>query len=294
MTAKDGWGIDDVRQRCRDLRAVLAESPELATAEDLAAYWPGGAQNTVVGRGGWYYCYACYVGMVWQMKYLEGGEVREADAAIIRQAILEAFREKPVMVELVGSGPHGNPATVGVYPTSFDTLSLIDEIDAQVRWLLERLLWLEGQWGAKAALKYPEVLREVTELQLTLAWIVTTPGCGAPFNPADGLPPLPDEARRYDPLDVLNILRAHHTVHRKRLELITGSLRRTGGTAPSWATLAVGAAKALQQPIEHLMRNRSLPAWLAQAAISWDAEREARESAPQPAAAATAPQFEDT
>ncbi len=290
MHAKDGWGIDEVRRRCRDLREVLVASPELCTPEDLAAYWPGGVENRTGGRGGWTYCYAMYVAFLFRSKTTPDQD--EQSDLVEQQATLDAFREKPVTVELVGVGPHGTPATIAVYPKSFDTLSLIDEIDAQCKWLAERLVWLEKQWGAEAALKVPEAMRELTELHLTIVWILTHPGASAPFNPATGLPDLPPEARLYDPLDVLRICQAHHQVNRKRIGIVVGSIRQSGGKGQaSWTTLAVGAAKALRQPIETLMRNRSLGAWLAQAAITWDAEREAQESA-QPAAAA-APQFED-
>lgn len=259
---------------------MLADSPEICTAEELADYWPGGSENRNLGRGGWTYCYASYVRILGRLEKIDLGGM---DEEVTRQATLDAFREKAVPVQLVGQNDHGEPATVAVYPKSFDTLSLIDELDALCRWLAERLIWLEKQWGAEAAQKVPDAMRELTELQLTMVWIATTPGSGAPFDPATGIPDLPADFRRYDALDVILILKAHHEVNRKRISIITGSLRAGGSSGPaSWATLAVGAAKALRQPIEHLMRNRSLGAWLAQAAITWDAEREAHERA-QPA-----------
>jgi hypothetical protein len=271
--------LRDVRQRCEELKAVLVDSPDVCTAEEIADYWPGGSENKQTDFLGWLFCHANYVRLWGRVENLDG-EHDAADAATIQQATLDAFREKPVTVELVGPGEHGTPAHVAVHPKSLDTLTLIDELDAMCRWLAERLLWLEKRWDAEAALKVPEALRELTELQLTMVWIAITPGCGAPFDPSTGLPDLPPNFRRYDALDVMLILKAHHQVNRNRISIITGSLRQTASTGPaSWATLAVGAAKALRQPIEHLMRNRSLGAWLAQAAITWDAEREAQERA---------------
>lgn len=279
MGARDGWGVDDIRRRCIELKEVLVSSPELCTAEDIAAYWPGGAENRMAARGGWIYCYAMYVAFLFRSKATP--DQAEEDEAAAHQATLDAFREKPLVVELVGTGPHGAPATVSVYPKSFDTLSLIDEIDAQAKWLTERLLWLEKQWGVEAALKVPEAMRELTELHLTIVWILTHPGCEAPFTPGTELPPLPAEFRRYDPLDILLICRAHHAINRQRIAIVVNTIRKTGGGEgkASWATLAVGAAKALQEPVERVMRNRSLGAWLSQAAITWDADREAQERA---------------
>ena len=66
--ARDGWGVDDVRERCRDYREVLADAPECCTAEELAAYWPGGKENPYPGRGGWLYCYGTYRAFLWKLK----------------------------------------------------------------------------------------------------------------------------------------------------------------------------------------------------------------------------------
>lgn len=273
--------LRDVRQRCDELKAALEDNPDVCTPGEIADYWPGGSENKNEGFLGWLYCHANYVRLWGRVEHLDGAS--EVDEATVHQATLDAFREKPVTVELVGHDTHGQPTTVAVYPKSYDTLSLIDELDALAKWLAERLVWLEKQWGAEAALKLPEAMRELTELHLTMAWILTHPGAGTPFDPGRGLPGLPADARLYDPLDIALICKAHHDVNRRRIGVIVGSLRQSGGAAPvSWTTLAVGAAKALQQPIEQLMRNRSLGAWLAQAAITWKAEQDAQERARPP------------
>lgn len=280
MAGSNGWGRRDIRRRCQDLREVLAASPELCRAEDLDAYWPGGRENRLPAPGCWIYCFALYVAFLHRLQDQPSTSHEE-----IQRAALDAFRDKPVAVELVQQGPDG-PVSAMVYPKSYDTISLVDEIDGNVRWLLDQIEQLGQRWGAEDQLHRAEAMREVTELQLTQAWIATHPGVGAPFDPAGPLPRVPDSVRSWDPLDLLTILRGYMEVNRNRNAVICSSLRPAGGGAPvSWATLSVAAAKTLHQPVEHLLRNRSLGAWLAQVTLTWSAERDAQDdaaSAPSP------------
>jgi len=275
-----GWGVRGIRERCRDLRATLADAPDLCSPEELTAYWPGGEENLLPSPGCWIYCFQQYGA------FLRRGETKESDddGAAAQQAALDAFREKPVAVQLVQRAEDGTPQWISVYPKSFDTLSLIDELDGNRRWLVDRYERLGRRWSADDELCRQEILREDTELALTICWILTTPGCSAPFDPAAVPADIPDDVRRLDSPDLINILRAHREVNQQRIDVIATWIRSLGaggtsGKALSWATLATGAAKSQGQLVEHLLRNRSMGAWLAQAAVTWSEERQAAEAA---------------
>jgi hypothetical protein len=260
------------------LRSFLEAAPHLCTREELEAYWPGGAENQLPPEGRWIYCLMQYAAF-WRRS--ERGAVTEADLDAAGCAALDAFREKPIVVELV-ERDNGTPRTVSVYPKSFDTLSLIDEIHGNILWALAKIMELENHWTAENEMRRQEYHREVTELHLTQCWILTHPGCEAPFNPSSDLPPLPDTFRSWYELDILNVLKAHHTLHQERIGLICRALRGQGspsGRPASWETLATAAAKGQGTVVEHLLRRRSFGAWLAQAAVTWQAEADAAAAA---------------
>lgn len=289
MSRRSEWGSRANQKRCEALRTVLRDAePPLCSADELAAYWPGGAENHVRDpQGRWVYCYAQYSSFLRRGEKFDAASEAETEAA--KQAALDAFRDKPINVELVQRADDGRPRTVAVYPKSFDTLSLIDEIDGNIRWAYAEIEKLGQQWNGANALRLSDLSREATELHLTQCWILTHPGCGAPFDPAQDMPPLPASQRIYEPLDVINVLRAHHNLHRTRIDLICRWLRTsvTSGeeSGASWTTVASAAAKGQQAPVEHLLRSRSFPAWLAQSMVAWKGESDAAEKAKQRMAA---------
>lgn len=259
-----GWGRRDLKARCRELRELLAAAPHLATPAELADYWPGGAQNKLPPDGQWVYCYAQYSAL-WRRTERSDPTAEDQDRS--RAALLDAFREKPLAVELVARQADAVPQTVFVHPKSLDTLELIGELHGIILWLLAQITRAEEHWSAEDALRRSDLQREVTELHLTQCWILTHEGCEAPFNPAQDLPPLPARFRAWHEVDLLNVLRAHHTLHQQRIDLICRILHGRGtatGEPASWDTLVTVAARRQRMPAEHLMRRRSFGAWLAQ------------------------------
>lgn len=269
--AQDGWGLRDIQERCREYREELAEQPELCTAEELAAYWPGGEENPGTGRGAWFYCYGN------MLRFLGRSELqdREADESKGEQAAIEAARELPLAVDL-----QDQPGkTISVYPKSFDALSLIDELDLGGRWLGARVVALEQEDSAGAVMAAQDGKRGVTEIAELIAWIVTTPGPGTPYPAESEPPPIPDHIRALSPIDLVRIAAAHLQVNRTRIALIVSLLQGRGerNERVSWSTIAAHAADNLGQPIEHLLKNRSHGAWIAQFVLKCRAQMEEAE-----------------
>src|SRR5690348_13232097 len=91
---RDAWSASEIKERCRGMRQTLTVRA-LATPEEIAAYWPGGAENQEKGKGGWIYCYANYVG------FLRRAEARKPTSATADRVMLEALRGEPARLELV-------------------------------------------------------------------------------------------------------------------------------------------------------------------------------------------------
>lgn len=269
--------VSGLRRRCVAYRAHIGEHG-LATDQEIRDHWPGGAENSEPGLGGWVYCYGSY------RAFLLRGE-RHAEEPTPDEAgqevALEAMREKALPVDFP-AGWDGPDLTA--HPKSYDTLTLIDEIDYNILCLLAGAEALKGKDGAETPLRYGDLLREISTLHQTIAWIACTEGPGAPFPPAG---PLPDEIpapfRDLDPVAIVSVLKTFHQVNRDRLQIISGILHRlpSSGQPASWATLAVHAAKQFGQPVEHLLRNRSLASWLGQLAVLSVAEYEAAQRRPE-------------
>lgn len=259
------------------------------TREELDDYWPGGAENKLTGRGAWIYCWARYNAYLDRTK----SSASDVDQDAVEQAALKAFRDEPKEVELVRPLPDGSPY-LACHPKSPTALALLDSIEEEIRWLLERIEWLQKRWEQEAPEKTGEAFRVLTQLELYAVWVSTTEGPGIPFNPAGVWPDLPPELIQLEALDILNVLKAHHAVNKGRIALIASSLRKRGGGdhQASWATLTVRAADALKAPMDHLTKTRSLASWFAQVAMMWDdqaaqqARAQSKSRAPDPIAEA--------
>jgi hypothetical protein len=253
---------------------VALDAP--VTAEELAEYWPGGAENKLTGRGAWIYCWARYNAFLERTKGT-GGDV---DPEAIEAAALKAFRDEPQVVELVRPLPDGSPF-LAVYPKSLAALSLLDAIEEEIRWLVERIEWLRARWEQDAPEKTGEFLRVLILMELYAVWVCTTEGPGVPFNPAGTWPDVPLDLQHLEPLDILNVIRGHHAVNKGRIALIASSLRkRDGGDRQgSWATLTMRAGGALGVPADRLTVTRSLASWFVEVALKWDDQAEQHDRA---------------
>lgn len=265
-----------MRKRCRELREDLVALDVPVTQAELEGYWPGGAENSLTGRGAWIYCWGQYQSFLRRLERTDA----DTDPAQVEQAALAAFREHPVVVELVRPLLDGT-AYLTVHPKSASTLSLLDELESDNQWILERLIWLRTRWEQEASAKVGDYLRIQTQLDLYAVWICTHDGTNAPFLPAATWPDLPAWLHHLDALDILSVVRAHHQVNAKRIDLIATSLRNrtTSARKVSWATLKVRAADALREPMDHLEKVRSLASWFAQFALLCEDQAEARAEA---------------
>ena len=252
-------------------RSLTARGGDTAAAE-VAAYWPGGAQNPEKGRGGWIFCYANLVGMLRVADLGEGASDSQGDAAVAR-----ALAAEPQTVTLCSG------EAVQVYPKSYHALRWLDTLDRAVR-----------DWTALAGSLHPDAPDELKLLALAplaeslavrvWAWILTA---GSPASPAA----LPfDEAVTSDPPawttqltpeDLLTIARAHANVNGHRLRIIAQAFP-SDTKAPSRLNLSgfLGtAAQELGQRPFDVFRHWSLGEAFAQAATAAQASREARERA---------------
>lgn len=267
-----------LRERCAHLREHLLRA-KLVTEAEVDAFRPGGDENPHAGREGWIWYWAQLIRFTDRVGQPEKVAAAERDEA--RREALRGLREAPVAVELVAVDESGAPRTLSVYPKSFDALCLVDELDLGIRWLVSLAERLEGSTNAEAVLRRQECLRAASELHQVIAWIACTPGAGLPFDPTLPHPAAPAPFNTLDAFDLLALIGAYHRVNRTRFQAVARLLRRGGdeGDAASWETLATAVAADQRCPVEYLLRDRSLVAWLSQAALTWDGQAAARDRA---------------
>jgi hypothetical protein len=270
-----GWVTADVEARCIDLKATLvAES--IASDAEVAAYWPGGSENTESDpHGRWVYCYANYIGFLHRL----APELNERAQAAGDAALLEALRGAPVTVELVGQHPDGSPKTVQVYPKSYEALEFLDALDAAIGRLAAAEDLVTSLHPGEALPLLDRLAEARSLLHRQCVWVVTAEGPRLPFAAFGAPPDPPDSTRDLDVVDIVRILQAFKTLHRDRLAALSALMGRgKGGRRVSWATLASSAAGKLGVSAQTLLRDWSLEGWIAQLQLAADAERDAHEA----------------
>lgn len=277
--SRDAFSLARLQERCAHLREHLLRA-KLVTEADLAPFVPGGEDNPYSGREGWIWYWAQLIRFTDRVGQKD--ETTAAELAEARREAMRGLRESPVTVELVAVDDAGAPRTLAVHPKGFDALCVVDEIDLGIRWLIALAERLEGSGTAEAVLRRQECYRAVSELHQVCAWIACTKGPGLPFDPTQPHPPAPADFAALDAYDLLSIMSAFHRVNRSRFSAVSKLLRKSGGgedEPASWETLAAAVAADQRCPIEHLLRDRSLVAWLSQAALTWDARATAQQQA---------------
>lgn len=274
QTDRTAWGVKQLKARCRGLRDTLRVR-RLATEAELAAYWPGGEENTEPGRGGWIYCYANFVGFLRRAEHRE----RVVDAGA-DETILKALRDEPIQVRRLGAEP--DEAPLYVYAKSLDASLQIHALNVQLAWMLGEYNQLaalldDPQTERRAALAetLPQVLDAVSYTYQLLAWIVTTPGPDMPYAADDDRPAPPEHIRRLEPWDMVAICRAHQQ-HMLRLHALTALIdergAEDGGTRPSWSSLIGTVSMDTGEAPVTLMKHRSLASLLAAVRLNADAK----------------------
>lgn len=205
------WGPADLKRRCQQLREQLAAAAaDVVSPAELAAYWPGGPENSVEGRGAWIYCYANYARLADRLR--PGANAATADAA---EAALEAaLADRPEPV-LLTSGE-----TVAVHPLSYEALEFCAALDR----LVLRATELAGEYLPQEsdASERLVALQPLVRAQLvrTWAWVITH-GAALPFDVSIDWPDPPEWTRTMEPRDVLALALAHRRVNSQRNVLLS-------------------------------------------------------------------------
>lgn len=252
------WSDPDLRRRCRQLREQLAvAAADVVSPAEIAAYWPGGAENTVEGRGAWIYCYANYCRLADRMR----PEYSAVDADEAERARVEGLTEKPQPVRLADG------RTVHVHPLGYEALEFLTTLD--------RAVTLAQEQAATVAMQRTPASERVLALQPIVrayavrlwAWILTHGTSALPFDPIVEDPEPPAWTAELAPEDLLALFAAHRTVNAKRNALIA-ALFPPSTEAPVKLSLAgfIGAyAHEKGQDARHFLRSFSIGKLFAQA-----------------------------
>lgn len=242
-------------------RAVL--TARLATKESLAAHRPGGAENQARDATGWlaYYRYLHRLHAKDDASAFSNTLSREAADA----AVMDALRGKPISVRRVGGNADAPP--IAVYPKSLDALLHIHALDRQLAYMTEMHERLVHAKTAEAMELLPRVVAELSYTYSLLCWIVTHPEPGMPYDPTSERPSVPEWILALEPWDVIRICETHQR-HLLRLQAVSALIdnqrqSEDGGQRPSWSMFAALAAEMFGEPVEVVMRDRSLAAQLA-------------------------------
>lgn len=179
------WSVRALRARCQVLRTSLAlpnvgGGRALATAAELAAYWPGGSHNRQRGRGAWIVCWGNYVAFSRRRETL----TPRLDLDALREVQAKALTGRPELVRCADGVERA------VYQKSYPAHEVCTALDAAIRHLagVELLeATLPEHVGARTQ---APVLRSFA-VRLWL-WAVTHPEAGLPFDPyapGDGVEP---------------------------------------------------------------------------------------------------------
>jgi hypothetical protein len=268
----------ELRAECVNLeRAVLAAG--LATREELEPHKPGGTENSRKDARGFLRYYA-----VLHRRHARGEFQATPDNRIRADAaVLAALRDEPVRVDLIQPVPWVGDTTTSflfVYPKSLDALLQAHALDRQLAWLIlqaERVdaAGLRGMPGASELHK--KLLDGISYAYGLLAWIMTSPGPGMPYNiNVNEDPELPAYITALHPMDLPQIAAAAQR-HHARLTAIQALLdhrpQEKAGKRPSWSSFIGSLAIELDADSVQIMKFRSLGSLLAATQLAADANR---------------------
>jgi len=289
MPPHDGWSLREIRQRCQDIKAVLAEEPTFVTEAELTDYWPGGAENKLTGRGAWIYCYAQYSRFFGRLTATdtEHNAIRE----VAEQAARDALRGAPERVELDQRDEFGIPKTLTVFPKSFHAICVMEGYDGLLLRLSVTFDDLKQRSEALFASHAEDLIERMTYYHRLIVFILSHPEPGLPFADTVSQPEIPPWTMDLSPMDLFRIIQAHRVVNGGRIQVAMKLLepvdQATQQRPGSWTTLLAVASKDLSVSSRTLARDYTLESIVAQLALAREAERQAqRENAPKPKAPA--------
>lgn len=206
------WSTADLKARCRRIREQLSiAATDVVTAEELAAYWPGGAENPVDHpRGQWIYCFANYTRLSDRLR--KGATDASVDEA--EHALTDALADTPETVTLESGD------TVAVQPLSYHALEFCAALDRIALRATEVAGLYQGQESeASETLMAFQPLVRSHAVQLW-AWVLSA-GPALPFDLSLDWPDPPAWTQRITPIDLLTLAAAHRRVNGRRNVLLS-------------------------------------------------------------------------
>ncbi len=205
------WSAADLRRRCRQLREQLTvAASDVVGADELAAYWPGGDQNQIVGRGKWIFCFAQLIRLCDRLRETPTAP----ELALAERARADAQADTPAAVTLV------NGTTVHVHPLGYVALEFLTTLD--------RTVALAQELAASVALQRTPASEQALVLEPLVrahavrlwAWILTHGSADLPFDPFLEDPEPPAWTSLLMPEDLLALYAAHREVNARRNMMI--------------------------------------------------------------------------
>lgn len=265
-----GWTIEAIEGKCRVLRNTL--QARRVSDPELDALAPGGAENQTTDPLG-----ATVVWYAHLRARFAVEQLKEADA--------DARAQADVGAALAGDGvpvrlsPVDAPSSV--FPKSYHALRFCDALDHALRRVVATAQTLEEL--------EVQALAPLTE-SLTVrlwAWILTHPGPALPFEDDTHAEP-PAWTHALTPDDLLALLAAHMEANGARIARIA-RLFPSGEAATETRLTLAGFLGTVAQELGHrpfdVLRHWSVGEAFAQAAVTAQAAREAKERADADAAA---------
>ncbi len=259
---------------------ALAPHDPLASAEEIAAVWPGGARNPLRGYDGWIECYAQLTAFGERDSMRE--DARANAKARVAEIVARAAAREPVPVEL-------SIGLKAVYPKSAPTLALLDAIDAlvvpaaqEVAELQQELAHHAGAGSEAEALAMRVWSAVARSLALrTWAWILLSPGVGTPFGDTGNIEP-PSWTADLTAADVLAIYLAHRSLHHDDVHAMVLAMPRDDGgerSALGFGGFGIGLAMELKVEPHRVARRWSIPEQVAAGLTMHEQQRVAEANA---------------
>lgn len=274
------FSLKGLQEKCKILEAHV-QRQQLDAGEDppLEDYRPGGKENKQRGVGAWVFFYAQLVRLCGKAEYARDDH-EEADATV-----LDALRNEPLAVELIGRTKEKEREVLTVYPKSIGALMVCHALDWQLGWLGSKVQALKASDDPQHLDLLTRALDEIGKLYALLAWIVSHPTPGLPYPAGEAPPTPPDSFLHLDTLDLPRIAQAFGVVNAQRLQALDALLApQTGGhdaaqERPSWSVFVGSLAIRLNKKPSELMYDLSLGEMLAMIRTHGHAELQAHEAA---------------
>lgn len=266
--------VKDFKTACQTLREQLLAG-RLATPEEVASYWPGGAENDLKNLKGWIYCREQYARMAARVEQRERD--RGATQATKRAAVLDALAETPELVELVAVDETGNRRTLTVYPKSDAALRKVHVLNLRLASLVDDYHVISTHGGQNEIDAVETCLYMQGYIQRVIVWIATTEGPRLPFDERVRFPDVPEEINELSPLDFYSIAQAFQRVNVARFAALESAT--TPKSRPDWSVFWSGMEFETGTPARELMFDRSLTAVVAAASERARGQHEAQQRA---------------